>query len=891
MHKKIFRQTAIAFSLLNLYCQAFGAAGYLGDNLPPSGLYTGSGTDSSTNTGYAGVELTITSNTNLTQVIDQGSIYTGATVSSGGSGLFINGNFTGTLINNGRLIGGDTTSITGRGGHGLALSSGSSIHDFQNNGFLLAASAGNNTATTGNGLYLNNSIINTMTNGVSGQIYGADNHIAGSNALFLNNGSIISRLDNLGEIIGGDGTTSRGGAGISVESGGSITVNNSGTIRGGKGNGTTSSTRGGHGIYIDGSSAYIYNTGTISGGDNNNVNGEGGRGVTFGSNMGSSTLINAGVISSGLNGDGATYSRALNITASVAHTIELQTNGRFIGDIYNEGVSIGHAFSLNSTAATGYNIFNLSQLTGYWKNTVFNKIGLYDWILEGTTTGNNNTTNWQIDQGNLVVGASANGTHINGIVAINNGGILSGYGSVGQQVTANTGATISPGYNSIGMLTFHNNYIGNDALLLIDTVLGDDSSSTDKLVIDGTASGNTYVKVNNIGGLGAQTNNGIEVIVTGTSGTDTFIQHSAIAAGTYEYVLVKGQNNQNWYLTSVLKEEPGGDPLDPIDPPTKPEQPDIVLRNPSIGAYLANQTAASALFIHTLYDRQGHANNVAGNSQKNSSIWLRASTRNTKNKSINGSMNIDTDSSIIHLGGDIAKWQLQEGNLNLGVMGAYGQTESDVRSKYTGTAAKGKVTGYSVGLYGTWFADEAQGKGLYLDSWAQYGWYKNKVTGEAQANNEEKYDSNNWAASLEAGYGFHLATQGNTEMMLTPQVQVTYKHYRADDHNDGNHIEVRNAKANGLVTRIGARLYGRVVEGYSVKPFIETNWLHHTTKNELSFNGEVFKDEVPKNRLESKLGLQGTISKNWKLWGQVGAQWGGNNYTRYEGQAGLNYQW
>lgn len=67
-------------------------------------------------------------------------------------------------------------------------------------------------------------------------------------------------------------------------------------------------------------------------------------------------------------------------------------------------------------------------------------------------------------------------------------------------------------------------------------------------------------------------------------------------------------------------------------------------------------------------------------------------------------------------------------------------------------------------------------------------------------------------------------------------------------------------------------------------------------KNSAQFEGGrggsmELKDGVPKDKAEGKMGLQGTIAKNWKVWGQIGTQWGGKGYTRYEGQAGLNYQW
>ncbi|MGQ3663795.1 autotransporter outer membrane beta-barrel domain-containing protein [Citrobacter braakii] len=65
-------------------------------------------------------------------------------------------------------------------------------------------------------------------------------------------------------------------------------------------------------------------------------------------------------------------------------------------------------------------------------------------------------------------------------------------------------------------LTIAGNYTGRDnASLVLDTHLGDDSSPTDKFVIQGNAEGSTSVIVNNAGGAGALTHSGISIIEVG----------------------------------------------------------------------------------------------------------------------------------------------------------------------------------------------------------------------------------------------------------------------------------------------------------------------------------------------------------------------------------------
>ncbi|MCQ5258527.1 autotransporter outer membrane beta-barrel domain-containing protein, partial [Mediterraneibacter faecis] len=68
------------------------------------------------------------------------------------------------------------------------------------------------------------------------------------------------------------------------------------------------------------------------------------------------------------------------------------------------------------------------------------------------------------------------------------------------------------------------NWSGNGGTVFFGTVLGTDSSKTDKLIITGKASGTTLVNVTNKGGTGAQTLEGIELITTGSSDQQAFVQ-------------------------------------------------------------------------------------------------------------------------------------------------------------------------------------------------------------------------------------------------------------------------------------------------------------------------------------------------------------------------------
>jgi hypothetical protein len=111
-------------------------------------------------------------------------------------------------------------------------------------------------------------------------------------------------------------------------------------------------------------------------------------------------------------------------------------------------------------------------------------------------------------------------------------------------------------------------YVGNDGTISLNTFLGNDSSPSDRLVINGgTATGTTALDIANTIGPGAlTTGNGILVVDAqngATTASGAFVLAGPVVAGGFTYNLV--QVGQNWYLQSVApKVGPsgggGGDP-------------------------------------------------------------------------------------------------------------------------------------------------------------------------------------------------------------------------------------------------------------------------------------------------------------------------------------------
>lgn len=452
-------------------------------------------------------------------------------------------------------------------------------------------------------------------------------------------------------------------------------------------------------------------------------------------------------------------------------------------------------------------------------------------------------------------------------------------------------------------LTVEGDYSGGGTLVF-NTVLADDASDSDRLHVIGNTSGQTQVQINNVGGAGAQTVDGIQLIQVDGASNGEFSLAGRAVGGQYEYFLFKGgkadPNDGDWYLRSQLQaptdpclvdpNQPGCEIIIPdpctIDPSLPQCVPTPVLR-PEPGAYLANQTAAINLFQHTLHDRHGERafdGELRG-------AWARVSRNQADYGALAGQLDVDSNSSVLQVGTDVFGWG-ENSRARIGVMLASGQANSQVSSKLTGYSAKGKVRGNALGVYGTWAQRPGEASGAYVDGWLQYGRYDNSVEGVGLQ--KESYDATSWTGSVEAGYSFNLFTGERTALFIEPQLQLSYTDYSADALIERNGTVVETDRGGGLASRVGVRVYGHAVsEQFNrVQPYVAVNWLHgRSDANAMSFDGERMLGGEPQDRYEAKFGVQAQLGGAWSGWADLGVQSGQGDYRNIGGQLGLKYRW
>ena len=454
--------------------------------------------------------------------------------------------------------------------------------------------------------------------------------------------------------------------------------------------------------------------------------------------------------------------------------------------------------------------------------------------------------------------------------------------TVGQ--LTNNGTIAFSDTNKFDALTVAGNYAGDGGLLVMNSILGDDHSPVNKLIVGGDVlQGTTRVAVNNLGGHGAETIEGIEIVDVGGTSIGNFVKSGRIVAGAYDYDLV--QKGQSWYLTN------GAASLNLGAEIVRPEG----------ASYVANLAASNTLFMMTLRDRLGEPRFIDALSEQPeaTSLWLRLVGGHNQWRDDSGQLKTQGNRYVAQLGGDVARWSADGADRwHVGFMAGYGNSRSKTDSDASGYSSKGYAKGYSVGSYATWQANAENQTGAWLDSWLQYSWFNNSVSGENLA--AESYKSHGFTASLEAGYTWKLGefagSQGTVNTwFVEPQAQAVWMGVRADAHREANNTLVQGEGDGNWMTRLGiktwlnshhARDNGKQRE---FQPWIALSWLHNTRHFAANMDDARVSQDGATNLAEVKVGLEGQIHPRLNVWGNVGVQVGDTGYNDTAAMLGMKY--
>ncbi|WP_212309749.1 MULTISPECIES: autotransporter outer membrane beta-barrel domain-containing protein [unclassified Bradyrhizobium] len=464
--------------------------------------------------------------------------------------------------------------------------------------------------------------------------------------------------------------------------------------------------------------------------------------------------------------------------------------------------------------------------------------------------------------------------------------------SAASAVTAGAGTTIDlngfnqtiGGFSNAGTLQFGTtpgttltvagNYAGNGGTLLFNTVLGGDGSATDRLVA-GSTSGSSTVRINNAGGGGAQTGDGIKLIdVTGASngiftlaGNYSLQGQQAIVAGAYAYTLQKNgvatPTDGDWYLRSTLV--PSSDPA----APTPLYQPGVPLYENYAQVLLGmNAPPSMQERVGNRYWGGGGPSEAmarmgvtpaaqADSSWTQSAFWGRVEggQSSLRPSNITGST-ANSDDFKAQAGLDGLALENSYGRLIVGLTLQYGLTTAYVNSFFGN--GRIRAEGIGVGATATWYGDN----GVYLDGQMQTMFYRGDLTSDLVGSMAHGNEGLGYAFSVEGG---KRITIGNG-FSLTPQAQLAYSKVEFDGFTDRFGALVSLGNADSLLGRVGLSLNH------------QKSW-SDGARSDLYAIGNLHYEFLDGSNVD----VAGTsfASANDRLWGSVG---GGGSYSWANGR-------
>ncbi len=483
---------------------------------------------------------------------------------------------------------------------------------------------------------------------------------------------------------------------------------------------------------------------------------------------------------------------------------------------------------------------------------------------------------------------------LNGNLSLAAGTALSGPAISGGTATIN-GTVTNAGTITLGgaapgnVLTIGGNYLGSAGVIALNTVLGNDASITDKVVVNGDTAGTSVLKVTNAGGAGAATTEGIMLVSVGGNSNGAFSLAGdyqvngkpAVVAGSYAYQLYQGNASGtelgNWYLRSERTDDAPSAPG--VNPAPQP------LYQAGVSAYEAYPQALLALNgVSTLQRRVGNrywsgarGGQAAGGDARaggmqdagahldGTGAWARieGGNRRVEPSASTSGTDFTLNYSKVQAGSDVLLSRRENGALVGGGYFQYVHGNTSTRSVYgNGDIA---TDGYGLGGTLTWYGND----GLYVDGLAQVMWFNSDLSSRLAGRRLVKgNDGAGYALSVESGKRIAL----NAVWSLTPQAQLTYSGVHFDRFDDAFGATVRSSRGGSLQSRLGVTLDRETRGG---KDGMDRAHVYGVANLYYEFlNG-------------SQVDVGGTAFKSRpdRLWGGIGAgashNWGKDKYSIY----------
>ena len=374
-----------------------------------------------------------------------------------------------------------------------------------------------------------------------------------------------------------------------------------------------------------------------------------------------------------------------------------------------------------------------------------------------------------------------------------------------------------------------------------------DNQQVDFLNIEGQATGNHVLSIQNSGAEPESGFDPLQVVHTGGGDAQFSVLGERVDLGAYSYGLER--QGDDWFLTGEDRE---------VSPATR-----------SVQALFNSAPTVWYGEMSTLRSRMGEVR-----SSGQGGAWMRSYGNQFRVAGRDG-LGFEQQQSGFSLGVD-APLAVTDGVLLVGLLGGY--SKSDLSQS---RGSSGTVDSFYVGTYGTWM----NSNGYYVDGVLKLNQFQNRADVLMSDFSKAKGSYRNYGlgASLEAGRQIQLTEH----LFIEPFAQVSAVAVQGKSFSLDSELKADNAATHSLLGKVGMTLEHR---NQWLSPYIKVALAQEFSRdNDVEVNGHRFNNDLYGTRAELGAGLALSLSSNLQLHadfdymnGQgIEQPWGANVGVRY----------
>lgn len=374
-----------------------------------------------------------------------------------------------------------------------------------------------------------------------------------------------------------------------------------------------------------------------------------------------------------------------------------------------------------------------------------------------------------------------------------------------------------------------------------------DNQQVDFLNIEGQATGNHVLSIQNSGAEPESGFDPLQVVHTGGGDAQFSVLGERVDLGAYSYGLER--QGDDWFLTGEDRE---------VSPATR-----------SVQALFNSAPTVWYGEMSTLRSRMGEVR-----SSGQGGAWMRSYGNQFRVAGRDG-LGFEQQQSGFSLGVD-APLAVTDGVLLVGLLGGY--SKSDLSQS---RGSSGTVDSFYVGTYGTWMNNN----GYYVDGVLKLNQFQNRADVLMSDFSKAKGSYRNYGlgASLEAGRQIQLTEH----LFIEPFAQVSAVAVQGKSFSLDSELKADNAATHSLLGKVGMTLEHR---NQWLSPYIKVALAQEFARdNDVEVNGHRFNNDLYGTRAELGAGLALSLSSNLQLHadfdymnGQgIEQPWGANVGVRY----------